>query len=312
MMATNSERVDRACLVCGGNRFQYRFTPRQSPGPVMACRDCGFTFIPTIVNDKAIISDGPVLDTLPEAARQSRNLADIQGSWELPILQVKEREFPAARLNTRQAIRRLASLTHPGRILDYGCGGGFQLSVACEEGWQAEGLEPLTGHAVYARAKFGIPVVNDILRDDTFADESFDAITAFQVFEHIPNPVREIKRLVKALKPGGALLIEVPNIDNLLSKIMRSRHRHFVADHLNFFSPATLSRLMRNCGLDVVSVHFPARMMSIEHLTDWIVRMAPVAKPLERIGHNPRVANRMVSVNLHDIVEVIGIKPPVQ
>lgn len=299
----------KTCLVCGGNEFRYLYTPPLSPGPVMVCRSCGFTFIPTIVDDKAIISDGPVMSNLPENAKISHNLADIQGSWELPILQLKEREYPAMRYNTRKAIHRLARYTHPGRILDFGCGGGFQLNVAGEEGWQGEGLEPLTGHAIYARAKFGVRVVNDVLHDDTFAPETFDAITAFQVFEHLPDPEREVKRLIKALKPGGALLIEVPNIDNLLCKILGPRHRHFVADHLNFFSPATLKRLMEKCGLQVVSVQFPSRLMSIEHLIDWITRLTPIAKPLERFGKNPKIGTHMVSVNLHDIIEVIGVKP---
>jgi 2-polyprenyl-3-methyl-5-hydroxy-6-metoxy-1,4-benzoquinol methylase len=310
MKTKEFESTAQRCIICGGDNLKYRYTPRKSPGAVMTCRACGFTFIPTILNPKAIISDVPVTGTYSEAIRTSQNLADVAGSWELPIIDRKEREFPAMRENTQRSIRRLGRYARRGRMLDFGCGGGFQLKVACEEGWQGQGLEPLAAHAVYARARFGLPVVNDVLHEETFPPESFDAITAYQVFEHLPDPVQVMRMLIKALKPGGALLIEVPNIDNLLTRIMGPRHRHFVADHLNFFSSSTLSKLMQDNGLKVVSVTYPSRTMSVEHLADWTNRLIPFAQPLTRLGHNPRLAHRKVSINLHDIIEVIGVKPP--
>lgn len=275
----------------------------------MRCAQCGFVFIPNITNSKAIISDRPVLGDLPPTARTSNNLKDLEGSWEIPIIQFKEREFPAMRRNTLKALKRLERYTQPGPMLDLGCGTGIQLHTACEHGWQGQGLEPLAGHSIYARAKFGVPVINDVLREDTFPPDTFNAITAYQTFEHLPDPVTVLQRLVTALKPGGALLIEVPNIDNLLVKMMGPRHRHFVIDHLNFFSAATLGRLMENSGLKVVSVHYPARSMSIGHLADWVYHLMPFTKPLHWLGSRPWLAKRIVSVTLRDIVEVIAVKP---
>lgn len=275
----------------------------------MRCTNCGFVFIPKITNDKAIISDRPVLGNLTQQARTSRNLADIEGSWEIPIIRFKEREFPAMRRNTLKALERLEKYAQPGPMLDLGCGTGVQLHTAREKGWEGHGLEPLTGHSIYARATFDLPVVNDVLHDDTFQPESFNAITAYQTFEHLPDPVRVIRMLVKMLKPGGAMLIEVPNIDTLLVKILGPRHRHFVLDHLNFFSASTLGQLMEDNGLKVVSVHYPARSMSIGHLAEWIIHLFPFTKPLLKLASRPWLAKRIISVTLHDIVEVIAVKP---
>lgn len=275
----------------------------------MRCADCGFIFIPKISNHKAIISDRPVLGNLPITARASDNLDDLKGSWEIPIIQFKEREFPAMRRNTLKALKRLEMYADRGPMLDLGCGTGIQLHTACEQGWQGQGLEPLTGHAIYARAVFGLPVVNDVLREDSFPPEFFNAITAYQTFEHLPDPVQVIQRLVKMLKPGGALLIEVPNIDNLLVKLLGPRHRHYVIDHLNFFSAATLGELMKDNGLWVVSEHYPARSMSIGHLAEWIYHLMPATKPFHWLGTRPWIAKRIISVTLRDIVEVIGVKP---
>jgi SAM-dependent methyltransferase len=259
-------------------------------------------------DQQAIISDGPVTKCMPVEMRESDDWQAVKDGWEAPIILRKEREFPATRANALDALRRVEKFTRKGRLLDMGCGAGFHLAAAREAGWQVEGLEPLTGHAVYARAKFGLRVVNDVLRDDTYPDGSFDAITAFQVFEHLPDPDSVMRQLVRALKAGGALLVEVPNVSDPLTKIVGPRSRHFVIDHLNFFNARTLGNLMRKHGLRVVSVHYPTRNMSVRHLGDWLAKYLPVRRLVEGMERYPWLAGRMVRINLRDIVEVIGVK----
>lgn len=70
----------------------------------------------------------------------------------------------------------------------------------------------------------------DYLREDTFAPESFDVVTSLQVFEHVDEPLAELTKIRRVLKPGGLLVVEIPSIDSPLVRLMRSRHRHFVRD----------------------------------------------------------------------------------
>jgi SAM-dependent methyltransferase len=291
------------CAVCGAAAQQPLFHPARSPGPVVRCGRCGMVYVSPRLDTHALIFKGADV-----AADAGVSLDEVQGSWEWPILRTKEAERQALDRNSNIALDRLERWVRPpGRLLDFGCGGGFFLGAAQARGWETIGLEPLPGHAVYARATFNVPVVMDTLRDDTFAPESFDAITAFQVFEHLPQPREDLAQLAHSLRPGGALLIEVPNIDTWTVRLLGARHRHFVQDHLNFFSARTLGRLMAGAGLDVAEHYFPARYLSVRHLTrHWLGRLGGwLPRLAERMGLN----DRLVRVNLGDIVAVVGRKP---
>jgi len=244
-----------------------------------------------------------------------KNLEAIQASWELPLILSKQDEYPASRRNHLQALETISHyLAPPGKLLDFGCGGGFFLGTARELGWEVYGLEPLPAHAVYARAKFHAQVKTDVLRADTYPAAFFDVIAAFQVFEHLPTPRADLEKLVSFLKPGGLMVIEVPNIDNWSVRLLGVRHRHFVQDHLYFFSAATLSALFRLAGLDVLQSYSPPRRMSLGHLVHaWAGRLlpGPVARLSASVVDRLGIAGCQVSLNLGDIITVIGRKPAV-
>jgi SAM-dependent methyltransferase len=155
-------------------------------------------------------------------------------------------------------------------------------------------------------------VVADTLREDSFAPACFDAITAFQVFEHLPDPLAALRTLAGFLKPGGILLVEVPGVDTWSVQWLGPRHRHFVQDHLHFFSAGTLARLLESGGLEVVDVYRPGRLMTVRHLlADWGGRLLPAS--LVRLGawatRRAGLWDRIVSVSLGDIVAAIGRRP---
>jgi len=270
-------------------------------------------YISAIEDARALIFDGPSTDAQHEKLLRSRDLRDVADCWEMGLLPSKEAEWPALRENAIEHLQRLETyLTNDQRrILDFGCGWGFFLAAAKARGWQAHGLEPLPGHAVYARAKFDVDVVTDTLRDTSFAPEMFDAVTAFQVFEHIPDPSGDVQRLHRILKPGGVVLIEVPNIDTWSVGMLKDKHRHFVQDHLNFFSAHTLSNLLERNGFSVLTSYKPTRRMSYRHLTTiWGQRVLPngLAHAAQRGVQALGLWEKSIHVNLGDIVAVLARK----
>ncbi len=290
-----------ACALCEVTETANVFHPPHSPGPVVQCQRCGLVYVSPRMDTRALIYDGPVRDS---EATPSDDAPYLENSWELDILRTKRAEFPALQRNAELALGRMERFVRPpGKILDFGCGGGFFLSCAKDRGWQTYGLEPLPGHAIYGRTEFDLDIVCDTLREDSYDNDFFDVITAFQVFEHLPDPVDNLRKLTTFLKPGGLVLIEVPRIDTAMVKLLGKRHRHFVQDHLYFFSGATLSQMMAQCGLETVDTYYPSRLMTLNHLSSrWLKGKVPLHKV-------KGIKDLILPMNLRDIVAVIGRKP---
>ncbi len=273
-------------------------------------------YIEIIEDDHALIFDGPVMYGQPNPKiLTSSNLADVSDSWEFKLLPDKEIEWPVLQQNATDTLQRIELHTNANRterrILDFGSGWGFFLAVAQERGWVTCGLEPLPASAVYARATFGLNIITDTLHENTFPSDYFDVITSFQVFEHLPYPKEDIKHLHKMLQQDGIILIEVPNFETWTMRIMGSRHRHFVQDHLNFFSIETLSQLLVNSGFEVIYHYHPTRRMSVRHLIrHWFRRYLPASMcdALQRSIQKTSLWEQTIGLNIGDIITVIGRK----
>ncbi len=103
-----------------------------------------------------------------------------------------------------------------GSLLDVGCGTGvFLEEMQASQRWQLYGIEPTKIAASYVQERFNIPVINDQIENVRLAENFFDVITMWNVFEHLENPKLAMRSLYQALKPGGILVIAVPNYESL-------------------------------------------------------------------------------------------------
>jgi len=103
-------------------------------------------------------------------------------------------------------------------------------------------------------------LVGDIetLEVDTLGQ--FDAIVFGDVLEHLRNPRSVLEQLSKLLKPGGRILISLPNVANiwvrlnlLFGRFNYTRVGIFDESHLRFFTLKTAKELAADAGLDVIS-----------------------------------------------------------
>ncbi len=118
------------------------------------------------------------------------------------------------------------------RVLEVGSGLGFFLD-ACEElGIPAEGCD-IVERAVRL-ANRGRERVRLGTLDDYYLDESFDAIFAFNLIEHLPHPKDLLTQAHRILKPGGTLVLETPIQESLFHRLARVGHA-VSQGRLNFF-----------------------------------------------------------------------------
>ena len=159
-----------------------------------------------------------------------------------------------------------------GRVLDVGVGRGELLRIAQTEGWTAVGVEPSASFAEYARKHSGAEVVCEPIENCSLAAGTFDVVILSAVLEHLYAPDETISRLAHALRPGGALFVDVPNESGLYFKMgnlyEKVRGRKWTVNlaptfspfHVFGFNPRALRTLLKKHGLSIVKWHvYPGR-----------------------------------------------------
>ncbi|MGH7856048.1 MAG: class I SAM-dependent methyltransferase [Candidatus Binatia bacterium] len=150
----------------------------------------------------------------------------------------------------REDLDQIAELVPPGRLLDVGCGPGLLLDEARRRGWSVQGVEASEAPAAIARERFSLPVFSGPLEEAPLPAESFDAVTFFDVLEHVPDPRRVLDHAVRLLRPGGLLVAQSPNLESLMARLTGEKWRwYFLPQHLHHFTPATMEKLLRTAGL---------------------------------------------------------------
>jgi CMP-N-acetylneuraminic acid synthetase/2-polyprenyl-3-methyl-5-hydroxy-6-metoxy-1,4-benzoquinol methylase len=165
-------------------------------------------------------------------------------------LGIKSHEYRVQRFG-RERIRIMSEHLHTPhpRMLDVGCSTGFVVEAARDAGWDAIGLD-LNPSAVEYGCSRALDLRNVALEDAGFGDASFDALSLFDVLEHLHDPVRTLRACTRLLRPGGILFLYVPNYDSA-SRLLMGRDAHFIwpTHHLNYYTPVTLRDLLRREGM---------------------------------------------------------------
>lgn len=142
-----------------------------------------------------------------------------------------------------------------GNWLDIGCGTGRILQEAqIWNNWSLFGLEPVTTAADYAREKLNIPIYNMLLEDYHEVEKFYDIITMWDVLEHLPTPINDLKKVHTLLKDGGVLVISIPNAQSLGRKLFKRFWIGYdLPRHLYLFPPKILIEIMERIGFKIIA-----------------------------------------------------------
>ena len=169
------------------------------------------------------------------------------------------RYYLAQGLSRVRYVARRLDLTRRPSVLDMGAGLGLFHDAMKHAGFAHDycAVESDRRQLDALRQRFG---GHAAFRDlaDVPADRAFDLIVLAHVLEHMSRPHDLVGALVARLKPGGVLLIEVPNGDY--------RYKTNFESHLLFFDPASLRRLVEPHG-EVLDVSTVGKLASTLHIT---------------------------------------------
>ncbi|MBW2316543.1 MAG: class I SAM-dependent methyltransferase [Deltaproteobacteria bacterium] len=141
------------------------------------------------------------------------------------------------------------------RILDVGCGRGVHLRALADRGFAVHGFEMSESAArgVDPRAKLAIAAD---LRGVGYPAGFFDQVILWHVLEHLRDPVGTLEEVQRVLRPGGRLVVAVPNFGSLQARWAGPAWFHLDPPrHLYHFTVQALERMLEAAGFRVLSHH---------------------------------------------------------
>ncbi len=141
-------------------------------------------------------------------------------------------------------------------LLDVGAASGYLAERLTRQGWEVTCLERDPQLAAEASQKCRAVILADLDECRLELDGLFDTILYADILEHLREPARVVKSLNRYLKPGGLVVISVPNVAHLWIRLQLLWGRFEYRDrgildrtHLRFFTLATLRHFLDDVGL---------------------------------------------------------------
>ena len=136
-------------------------------------------------------------------------------------------------------------------MLEIGCATGALLSAFAQAGWAVTGVEAGHSMAAYARKSFGLDVIAGTIETAALPPQAFDAVVATHLIEHLNDPRSFLRETRRVMRNDGRLYLVTPNVDGLQARLMASKWRSAIRDHLYLFSARTLRALLASEGFSV-------------------------------------------------------------
>jgi 2-polyprenyl-6-hydroxyphenyl methylase/3-demethylubiquinone-9 3-methyltransferase len=207
----------------------------------------------------------PVEEISPEI--DGTQLTDQESAYIERQLQANEQRFK----HQVEFFRKYLPIENT-RVLDIGCGGGLFLSLLKREGASVMGIELSDSRAQYAQTKHGLDIYKQPIESDFWQKDYtnyFDAVTLWDVIEHVNYPNQTLTCAANVLKNDGLLLIDTPCRDSFYHQVgeltyrvsggrfptfLNAMYSSHLFGHKQIFSRREMKDLFTSVGLKVVQL----------------------------------------------------------
>ena len=239
--------VTSTCPVCGDNNSRLFLDGEDrldicsvgssrsllSPGRILRCNKCRLAFR----------SFRPTIDELGQLYRDADD-------------SIYEAEL-ANRFRTAERHRRIVARYQrlPGSMIDVGCASGAFLRVMADAGWKVTGVEPSASQCARARKVLeNRGEIKEEVLERAELPQGVDLVTMWDVLEHVGDPVSFLSGGSDLLRKEGLLILNVPFIDSVLARSLKSKWPLLLAEHLNYFTAQSLRLCASKANLDVIAL----------------------------------------------------------
>eukprot|EP01156_Anaeramoeba_ignava_P017847 Anaeramoba_ignava/a90155_52.p2 GENE.a90155_52~~a90155_52.p2 ORF type:complete len:323 (-),score=-2.15 a90155_52:2987-3955(-) len=223
----------RNCPVCDSNDHLVIFS--KAGGTYVKCVNCDMVYLNPVFTDEAIVEYYQVNHT-----EQAEVVESDTDNFYINIYN-----------NGLDDIQK--SNPDISNILDIGCSSGTFLDLAAKRDITTFGVELNKAEFEFAKKK-GHKVFNELLEKINF-DKKFDAITMWDVFEHIIDGKFYLDLMKDMLSDKGVIFLQIPSSDSLAAKILREHCNMYDGlEHVNLYGVETIKHLVDKCGLEVISL----------------------------------------------------------
>jgi len=226
------------------------------------CEACGLVFTG---NSQAVVAPGAVYD------KYYRN--ETAARFDFGI------EYVIRLFRFFRAFKVFTICPCAGSIMDVGSGRGFMLYYLKKyySYKRAAGIQISRNAVEFSRNELGLEIFDKDLLEIPFKNAQFDVITMWHVLEHLAVPDEYIEKISGLLKERGKLIIEVPNFNSWTRMFT---HMHWLSldlkYHLTFFTPESLTALLKRHGFTVEAFHtFSLEysvFTSLQSIVSWLTK----------------------------------------
>ena len=161
-------------------------------------------------------------------------------------------EKDAMRSTFERALTIIEKHQKKGELFDIGAATGYFLDVARTRGWKVRGID-ISAAAAAEALKKGIEVKAGTLGTVSYSPDSFDAVTMFDVIEHVADPSQMLKQTSEILKAGGVVFGSTPDSLSVNARISgKGWHMLFPPEHLVLMNAKSLRILFEREGYEVL------------------------------------------------------------
>jgi len=225
------------------DRFHYSSNANSAlgdqPFDLVKCAHCRLMYHRIVMSDEAI----PKVYSEWTDSTQVERFEQTHGRAE---------DFQVGVFRTKLILRMKKLLdgrfSDPLRLLDFGCGSGQTIAQASMFGFNAQGIDVSLTRAEQASI-LNCQVFADLNAFDSYGGGKVHAVILEQVLEHLMDPLEMLSALRDRMEPGGIIYIAVPNCaGTTVPKDFADFHNVQPVEHVNAFTPDTLSTLVENAG----------------------------------------------------------------